>query len=114
MIEIPSEPGPRSLGHKLRTIIKRLARILAVLFASGALALTILLALLWREHRTEVELPKPTGHFAVGRTTYTWVNNDETDELAPTPGAKREVAVWIWYPAAEARGQRAEYLPAPV
>jgi predicted dienelactone hydrolase len=74
----------------------------------------VLLALLWREHKTEITLPAPAGHFAVGRTTYTWVNNDETDELALSPGAKREVVAWMWYPSVAATtATPAEYLPAP-
>ncbi len=40
----------------------------------------MLLGLLWREHKTEITLPPPTGHFVVGRTTYTWVNNAQTDD----------------------------------
>lgn len=59
-------------------------------------------------------MPAPTGHFAVGRTTYTWVNNAKIDELAPSPGEKREVVVWIWYPAASTKSAPSvEYLPAP-
>jgi len=74
----------------------------------------VLLGLLWREHKTAITLPTPTGHFAVGRTTYAWVNNDESDELAPSGGAKREVLVWMWYPSAAATtSTHAEYLPAP-
>ena len=74
----------------------------------------LLLAVLWWEHKTEITLPEPTGHFAVGRTTYTWVNNAETDELAPPPRTKREVVVWIWYPStAPTSTAQAEYLPAP-
>ena len=60
-----------------------------------------------------ITLPAPTGHFAIGRTTYTWVNDSETDELAPTAGAKREVLAWIWYPSeVTASAAPAEYLPA--
>ena len=44
---------------------------------------------------------------------YTWVNKAETDELAPSPGTKREVLVWIWYPSAGGSAPPAEYLPAP-
>ncbi|MGH9423670.1 MAG: alpha/beta hydrolase family protein, partial [Thermoanaerobaculia bacterium] len=44
--------------------------------------------------------PAPTGSFAVGRTTFDWADDAHTDPLAPTPGTKREVLVWIWYPAA--------------
>lgn len=72
----------------------------------------MLLALLWREHKTEITLPTPTGQFAVGRTTYIWVNNGETDELSPSPGAKRQLVAWIWYPAA-ASGTAVDYVPAP-
>src|SRR2546430_14755631 len=74
----------------------------------------MLLALFWWEHKTEITLPSPTGHFAVGRTTYAWVNNAQTDELAPSSGAKREVVVWIWYPTTAATSAApVEYLTAP-
>ncbi|HEY6306665.1 MAG TPA: family membership [Candidatus Angelobacter sp.] len=67
-----------------------------------------------REHATDLTLPAPTGHFAVGRATYAWVNDAQRDELAPSPGAKREVLVWIWYPSAGSQpATPAEYLPAP-
>jgi dienelactone hydrolase len=73
----------------------------------------VLLGLIWLEHRTRITLPEPTGHFAVGRTTYTWVNNAETDELAPSPGAKQDLLAWIWYPAAATTSAPpVEYLPA--
>jgi dienelactone hydrolase len=73
----------------------------------------LLLTLLWLEHGTEITLPVPTGHFAVGRTTDTWVNTAQTDDLAPSPGVRREVLVWIWYPAAVSQSAAsAEYLPA--
>jgi dienelactone hydrolase len=74
----------------------------------------VLLAALWREHRTEITLPAPTGHFAVGRTTFAWVNQAQTDDLAPSPGVKREVLVWIWYPSSGSPSVApADYLPAP-
>lgn len=97
-------------GKRLfRWLVRGLAGV--VLFAVASLM--ILFALLSREHKTEITLPRPTGHFAIGRTMYTWVNSAETDELAPSPGAKREVVVWIWYPAATATSAApAEYLPA--
>jgi predicted dienelactone hydrolase len=92
---------------------KRLIKGLAALTIFAIVGLMMLLGLLWREHKTEITLPTPTGHFAVGRTTYTWVNNAQTDELAPSSGAKREVVAWIWYPsAATASAAPVEYLPA--
>ncbi len=82
-----------------------------VMFA--VVALILLFGLMSREHRAMITLPEPTGHFAVGRTTYTWVNHAQMDELAP-PGTPRELLVWIWYPAATTPSAKpAEYLPAP-
>ena len=71
------------------------------------------MASLWLEHRTEVTLPSPTGPFAVGRVLCDWVDDETLDALAPVPGTRRELLVWIWYPAAA--GQSAatdDYLPA--
>ncbi len=111
---------PRTLSdsanprRKFPAFAKRLIKGLAALAIFAVVGLTMLLALLWREHKTEVTLPAPAGHFAVGRTTYAWVNNTRTDELAPSSGAKREVVVWIWYPSAAATSAApVEYLPAP-
>ncbi|HEV2388638.1 MAG TPA: hypothetical protein VGS20_15440 [Candidatus Acidoferrales bacterium] len=95
-------------------LLRWLARSIAVLATLGILAVTALLILLWGEHRKGITLPAPTGRFAVGRAAYTWVNNAETDELAPSPGARREVAAWIWYPAtATTSASPAQYLPGP-
>src|SRR6266436_10447319 len=105
-----ASPNP---GRKFPAFAKRLIKGLAALAIFAVVGLTMLLALLWREHKTEVTLPAPAGHFAVGRTTYAWVNNTQTDELAPSSGAKREVVVWIWYPSAAAKSAApVEYLPA--
>jgi predicted dienelactone hydrolase len=59
----------------------------------------ICLGLLWLEHNKSVILPSPTGQFAVGRTTYYWIDNTRTDSLAPVRNQKRELLIWIWYPA---------------
>ena len=63
----------------------------------ASLALVAILAVLalWIERELPVELPAPTGPFAVGRSIEEWP----------------EVIVWIWYPATP-RGERAEYAPA--
>ncbi len=87
----------------------------AVLAMFGALGVGVLLGSLWLEHNTEITLPTPTGSFAVGRTSHAWIDETQTDKLAPFPGAKRELVAWIWYPSAT--GQSAapigDYLPAP-
>jgi dienelactone hydrolase len=94
-------------------LVKSIARGLAALAMLTVGGVILLLAVLWWEHKTEIALPEPTGHFAVGRTTYTWVNSAETDQPAPSPGTKRVVVAWIWYPStAPTSTARAEYLPA--
>ena len=68
-----------------------------------------------RRSRLRRELPKPTGPFAVGRDVFDWVDNKTFDNLAPVAGTKRELLVWMWYPAAA--GQSAvvdDYLPEPL
>jgi dienelactone hydrolase len=83
---------------------KRLARRIfkgfAVLAMLGVLVVGALVGSLWLEHRTETTLPTPTGPFAVGRAIYDWVDSKTLDALAPMPGTKRELLVWIWYPSA--------------
>jgi predicted dienelactone hydrolase len=97
----------------IKRLLKWVVRSFAALVAVVVVGVVVLLAFLRLEHNTEITLPAPTGHFAVGRTAYAWVNNAETDELAPTPGTKREVVVWIWYPAATTSAARVEYQPTP-
>jgi predicted dienelactone hydrolase len=115
----PSAPSDfpnagRESSSFAKRLFKRLIKTLAALALLAVVGLMTMFGLLWREHRTEITLPTPTGHFAVGRTTFTWVNNAETDELAPTPAAKREVVAWMWYPsAAGTSAAPAEYLTAP-
>ncbi len=113
MPQPPTLSASPNSGRKVPAFARRLIKGLAALAIFAVVGLTMLLALLWWEHKTEITLPAPTGHFAVGRTTYAWLNNTQTDELAPSPGAKREVVVWIWYPSAAAKSAAlVEYLPA--
>jgi len=72
-----------------------------------------LLGFAWLEHRSDVTLPTPTGSFAVGRTIQDWTDSVAVDTLAPIPGTKRELLVWIWYPASGGHSNVVDdYLPA--
>ncbi len=98
---------------KQRRLARRIFKGLAVLAILGVFTVGVLLGSLWLEHRTEVTLPTPTGPFAVGRATFAWAD-DAPDTLAPVPGSKRELFVWIWYPAAgRSVAMTDDYLPAP-
>src|SRR5208283_2065598 len=113
MTQPPSSSTFPDSGRRFPAFAMRLVRVLAALTLLAFAGLALLFALLWREHKTEITLPTLTGHFAVGRATDTWVNNAQRDELAPSPGAKREVIAWMWYPSETATtAAPAEYLPA--
>jgi dienelactone hydrolase len=84
-----------------------------MLAVSGIVAVGALLGSLWLERRSELTLPTPTGSFAVGRAIYDWKDDAGMDTLAPAPGTKRELLVWIWYPSAPGPSAAADdYVPA--
>jgi hypothetical protein len=96
----------------VRRIFVWLAKAMAAVAVIALASVAILLLVMWQEHRTGITLPVPTGHFAVGRTTFTWMSEAETDDLAP--GTKRQVLAWVWYPATRSAADGpTEYLPAP-
>src|ERR1700730_10353246 len=100
---------------KQRRLARRIFKGLAVLAMLGVLGVAALLVSLWLEHRTEVTLPALTGPFAVGRAFYDWADDQTLDTLAPVPGTKRELLVWIWYPAAPGQSTAPDdYLPPPL
>ncbi len=91
---------------------RRIFKGFAVLAMLGVLGVGALLGALWLERRTEVTLPEPTGSFAVGRAIYDWTDDAKLDTLAPVPGTKRELLVWIWYPSAAGQSvATADYVP---
>jgi predicted dienelactone hydrolase len=101
--------------NSLWRIVRRVLKVFAALASCIVLALCVLLGSLWLEHSFWVELPKPTGPFAVGRNISDWVDSKTFDSLAPVAGTKRELLVWMWYPAAT--GQSAvvdDYSPEPL
>lgn len=42
------------------------------------------------------QLPRPSGRFGIGRVGYDWVDSSRMDRF--TPGAHRELMVYMWYP----------------
>lgn len=93
--------------------MRRLLKGLAGLAALIVLGIGALLGFLWLEHGREVVLPAPTGPFTVGRAIQDWTDPVATDSLAPVPGTKRELLLWIWYPSAAGPSVvMDDYLPA--
>ena len=63
-------------------------------------------------HNLPLTLPAPTGSYSVGRTEYDWVDNSRVDPLSGNGNAKRELAVWVWYPAVRSQNDATvPYLP---
>ncbi len=93
---------------------KRLVVRVAVWLAAACIGLgtIIVLILVWARSR-EVILPAPRGPYAVGRTVFDWVDATRDEPFGHLAGAKRELLVWLWYPAAtERNAQPGPYLPA--
>ena len=81
--------------------------IAGIISACVALALTAL----WQFRRT-VRLSNPSGRFAVGRVSYEWMDASRSEIFSKDRNAKREMVVWIWYPAAAPQNAKpAPYLP---
>jgi predicted dienelactone hydrolase len=98
---------------KQRRLARRIFKGFALLAILGALGIAALLGSLWLEHRIEITLPIPTGSFAVCRAIYEWTDDTRLDTLAPIPGTKSELLVWIWYPSAAGQSVAMDdYLPA--
>src|SRR5262245_14000516 len=95
-------------------LFRRLLKVVAVSAGLAAAGLSVLLVWLWVERRTDVTLPAPSGPFAVGREIVDWADDASTDAQAPVPGTRRELVVWIWYPAAPSTSTVDDYLPAPL
>jgi dienelactone hydrolase len=47
----------------------------------------------------DVNLPALTGPYKVGRTEYEWVDQNRDETFASIPGLKRDLMVYIWFPA---------------
>jgi predicted dienelactone hydrolase len=57
-------------------------------------------------------IPPPTGPLAVGRVELQWTDSSRTEPFVPARSARRELVVYIWYPADVSRGARfADYIP---
>jgi predicted dienelactone hydrolase len=93
-------------------MMRRVFRWLGVLLLVGLVTVPSGLAVLAWRHPDSLTLPAPTGPYDVGRIIADWRDDGRVDPFAPTPGTKRELPIWIWYPSARGTAQpRAEYMP---
>lgn len=95
-----------------RSWMKRALWILLILLLLFVLTISMSVTFVEiRRHQTLV-LPAPTGPYAVGRIEYDWTDQSRPDPLVPLSSMKRELVVWVWYPALREPGAViAPYLP---
>ena len=46
-------------------------------------------------------LPKPTGPYSVGTTSFAWTDENRIETLTPNPVENRKIMIQVWYPADE-------------
>lgn len=80
-------------------LIKRLLRIFFRVALFGITILLLILFSFWIEIKSNITLPKPTGQYQTGRIALHLTDTSRIDSLSPSPHTKRELIVWIWYPA---------------
>lgn len=75
-------------------------------------AIVLLIVFYIVQRNTKINLPTPTGKYAVGRTTFEWRDTSRIDSLAMDSATHRELILWVWYPAEKnGASQMAEYVP---
>src|SRR5688572_20647742 len=74
------------------------------------IAVSLLFVLAW-SISAQLEIPLPTGPYAVGRTVLKWVDVSRAEVLTQNPNDFREVVAVMWYPAEAGTGMKATYFP---
>ena len=96
----------------MKKTFRILKKIILYGFASVVAIIFVAISVFWTEHNSSLTLAKPTGTYFVGRLTFDWKDSSRTDILASSPGVKRELTVWIWYPSSVKKYQlTVDYLP---
>jgi hypothetical protein len=98
---------------KTNSLVKRIVLFLARALGCVLLLIVLVLGWLWIQNNKRVILPRPTGPYAVGRAEFDWVDESRLETLMDRTDKKRELEVWLWYPAETVRpsDHPAEYLP---
>lgn len=60
---------------------------------------------------SQLELPAPTGSYAVGQTIHRWVDDSRPEVLTEDPNDVRGLVAVIWYPAQPGSGEIKGYFP---
>jgi hypothetical protein len=118
--KLPAETASEDLDFLLKQYVlllikqhKKILRFLAIAFTCFFFLGIALVTFQIFSHNRPLQLPFPTGSHSVGRTEYDWVDGSRIDPFADQQDEKRELLVWVWYPAdVSPRHSTAPYLPA--
>lgn len=112
LIAVGSPPLELRRNRMLVRLIKAAAHVLAALVLIGILLVAAAIGDLAISRSQPLTLPSPTGPSLVGRVEYVWVDQGRADSLSDRPAERRELLVWIWYPAdVSTDSPTAPYLP---
>lgn len=90
-------------GSRLPSPLPALGTGLGILLFAVSAALPLVLPVF--------HFPKPTGPYAIGTTTYHWIDASRSELYSKEAGARRELMAQIWYPAKdETSAPRAPYM----
>ncbi len=91
--------------------ITKLAVLVVVLLISGVFQTSSHVAAQSPTTATDVTFPDLTGPYKVGRVAYEWVDQSRDETCADIPGLKRDLMVYVWFPASPAkRAKAASYM----
>lgn len=100
-----------TLLNSFRTLLVKYRKAIIVAL-SAIFALIVVFIIYLRINRyIPLEMPVPSGIYPVGRLQYDWTDTSRIDPLADQGTPKRELVVWIWYPASVGLSAASEYLP---
>ncbi len=103
--------GPETKTPKSRRVLA-LARCLLMPLIVAALFASLPTTVAQQVVTTMKQLSHPAGKYAIGRIAYHWVDHSRIEQFSKVPGARRELMVYVWYPADQRRdSKRSQYLP---
>lgn len=88
-----------SLWKWIKRRQKLLIKVIAVLLIGSILLVASGIVFLEVKRNQTLTLPAPTGPYAIGRVSYDWTDQTRLETYTNQPDAKRELLVWVWYPA---------------
>lgn len=96
----------------LYTLLRRVLKLSLGALLAGVLLVGGYIGVLAVSRTSIQSLPAPTGPYTVGRMELDWSDATRNDPLAEQANLRRELAIWIWYPAqVDATSQPAPYFP---